>query len=464
MNRRKFLEKASIGIVAASVLGRKGFANSAPNDRIQLGCIGVGGMGRGNMNNFLSLPDVDVVALCDVYKPHLEESATAVLEKSGKQPDLYGDFRDLLEREDIDAVMVGTPDHWHCLITALACKSKKDVYVEKPLAHNVKEGRMALKAARENERIVQLGTQVHATENYRKAAELVQSGVLGAITQVRVWLASDSAPGGIGNPPDESVPEGFDYNTWLGPAKKEPYNPNRSHFNWRYFWEYGGGKLGDFGCHTLDIVLWGINPGPPKRVSSIGGRYLLDDNADTPDTQDVVWEFDAPPGQSNPFQVVWSHTECNKHGLEGRGMGIKFCGVEGSLVVNYDTFQHYDRNGELVKENKAEDGGVGAAGVNHKREFIDCIRSRQLTSCDIEYAHRLTTLPLIGNVANRVGRVLEWDAEKELFVGDAEANRLLTREYRKGWDPVSLGIVAKSTPKPQRPAYNAWGMPMRRGW
>ncbi|NUN95445.1 MAG: Gfo/Idh/MocA family oxidoreductase [Candidatus Omnitrophica bacterium] len=464
MNRREFIRSTAAGALAAAYSHRVA-ANSSPNNRIQLGAIGLGGMGRGDLSDFLAHDDVEVAALCDVDRAHLEQASAMVKEKRNRQPDLHHDFRELLSREDIDAVLIATPDHWHGPITILACQNGKDVYVEKPLTHNVREGRLAVEAALANGRITQLGTQVHATPNYHKAVEVVQSGALGAITQVRVWNSSNSAPAGIGKPADGPAPEGLDYDAWLGPAPTRPYNPNRSHFSWRYFWDYGGGKLSDFGCHIIDPVIWAINPGAPLAVSSHGGRYLIDDNAETPDTQNVVWEFAPPPGQSNPFLLIWSHTEANSHGLEGRGQGIKFCGSEGTLIMDYGSFQHYDRGGTLVQEHKGEEGALGAAGVAHKREFLDGIRARKRTSCDIEYAHRVTTLPLIGNIANRVGERLAWDAERERFVGSLRANRLLGREYRDKWSLAALGVKelmgkeSSSTPHPghQRRRYSSWG-------
>jgi predicted dehydrogenase len=440
MNRRDFMQAAMAGMAGMATMSRIRRACASPNDRIQLGCIGLGGMGRSDLKDFLGQPDVDVVALCDVDRSHLDQAAAMVKEQAGKQPDCYRHFHDLLSRKDIDAVLIATPDHWHGALTMLACQAGKDVYVEKPLVHNVREGRLAVETAKKHGRITQLGTQVHATDNYHKVAEIVQSGVLGPITQVRVWIAGNAAPEGIGRPEDGPVPEELDYDLWLGPAPMRPYNPVRVHFSWRYFWDTGCGSLGDFGCHIIDLMTWGMNPGPPLRVTSMGGRYLLDDIAETPDTQDVVWEFAPPKGQSNPFQLVWSHTSCNSHSIEGRSPGIKFCGTEGTLVAGYTSLQHFDRKGELIQEFNDVENSVGLAGGKHKREFLDSIRSRTQCSCDIEYAHRLTTLPLIGNIANRVGRRLEWDGEREQFKHDTEANQLLTRRYRKGYDLASLGI------------------------
>jgi predicted dehydrogenase len=438
MKRREFIYTAAAGIVA--VTSHKSFGNISPNDKIQIGCIGVGGMGQGNMSDFLSHPDASVVAVCDVDEANLNTAAATVKEKAGKEPDKYRDFRKLLERSDIDAVMIGTPDHWHAMIAALACQAGKDVYVEKPLCHNIREGRLAVEAAKKHKRVTQLGTQVHQTQNYHKLVEVVKSGKLGAISKVRVWIAANDAPEGIGNPPDAPVPEGVDYDLWLGPAPVRPFNTNRFHFEWRYFWDYGGGTLGDMGCHIIDPVYWSLGLDHPTKISSIGGRYVLKDNAETFDTQEAVWEYDPPAGHSNKLQLVWSLTAANDYGLENRGLGIMFCGSEGTLIANYGKCELYNQKGELVEQIKPEGDDLGKAGKNHKREFLDCIKSRERCSCDIEYGHKVTTVPLTGNIAARVGRTLEWDAEKELFKNDEEANKLLTREYREPCSPKSLGI------------------------
>lgn len=443
MRRREFIHTSMAGLVGASVFASIARAGIGANDRIQVGCIGLGGMGQGDMGDFLAHPDMDVVALCDLDQSHLDQARKTVKDSRGLDPETFHDFRDLLEKKNIDAVCVATPDHWHGIIAALACNAGKDVYVEKPLVNRLAEGRLALDAAVKHSRITQMGTQVHQTDNYHQAAEVVRSGVLGTISQVRVWITGNDAPKGIGAPADEPVPEGLDYDFWLGPTPQRPYNKNRSHFYWRYFWDYGGGQLGDFGCHYIDLVYMAMNPGTPTSVSSVGGRYLLEDNAETPDTQTVVWEYGPPPGQKTPFQLVWTHCQGNAHGQDGKRAGVKFLGSEGTLIADYNSFQLFDRDGKLVKENQAPGDSVGKAGVAHKREFLDCIRSRSKCSCDIEYAYRLTTIPLIGNVSQRIGRRLTWDGASEQFTGDPAANRLLTREYRKGWDLAALGLTGK---------------------
>lgn len=440
MKRREVLQIGASAAALHLLRPLRSWSAISPNEKILVACIGIGGMGRSNLRDFLAHDDCEVVALCDVDRNHLTETQAEVKEKTGKSPDVYADFREVLARTDIDAVMIGTPDHWHCPIAALACQAGKDVYVEKPLGHNIHEARLAVDAARRGGRITQMGTQVHQTETYRRAVELVKTGKLGEVSKVRIWIANNNAPEGLGNPADADPPEHLDYNFWLGSAPDRPYNEKRSHFNWRYFWDYGGGWLGDMGCHILDPVFWALDLDAPTRVSSVGGRYVTRDLAEVPDTQEALWEFPAQPGRDHPLQLVWSLTTGNGRGLEGSGKGILICGTEGTLNVDYGFFKHFDKGGELVEEFRPEDDGLGAAGKSHKREFLDGMRTRTRCSCDIEYGHKLTTVLHLGNIAHRTGRVLHWDAEREEFAGDPDASRLVGREHRQGWSPEELGL------------------------
>ena len=238
-----------------------------------LGFIGVGGMGTGLINTFKEFPEVEIAAVCDVYEPHLRRAQSA----AGGTPETYGDFRRVLDRKDIDAVVIATPDHWHGIPTILACQAGKDVYCEKPLAHRIQEGRAMVQAAEKYKRVTQMGNLIHAGENYHRVVEIVRSGVLGKISQTRVWMAADRS--GLGRPADGSPPAGCDYDFWLGPAPARPFNPNRFTFNWRYFWDYGGGILTDFCCHIVDLVHWAMDVDAPRTISAVGGRYALDDNA-----------------------------------------------------------------------------------------------------------------------------------------------------------------------------------------
>src|SRR5687767_8833825 len=266
LSRRDLLEQAGKWAAAGAVLGSgltaraeetKSASTVPASERIRVGFIGTGGRAQGYIREFIAEPDVEVVALADVYDKHAEEARAIVAEK-GHKPQVYRDFRKLLDHKDIDAVAVGTPDHWHAIPTILACQAGMDVYVEKPLGHTIAEGRAMVNAARKNKRITQMGTQVHAGENYRRVVEVVQSGILGDIHKTRIWIAKNDAPNGIGKPEDGPPPVDCDYDMWLGPAPKRPFNPLRWSFNWRYFWDYGGGTMQDMSCHTLDLVYWAL--------------------------------------------------------------------------------------------------------------------------------------------------------------------------------------------------------------
>ena len=260
-------------------------------------------------------------------------------------PAVFSDFRRVLDRKDIDAVVIATPDHWHGITTILACQAGKDVYCEKPLAHRIQEGRAMVQAVEKYKRITQMGNLIHAGENYHRVVEIVRSGVLGKISKTRVWMAADRS--GLGRPADSAPPAGCDYDFWLGPAPKRPFNPNRFTFNWRYFWDYGGGILTDFCCHIVDLVHWAMEVDAPRTISATGGRYALADNAEVPDTLEVTYEYEKA-GQK--FLMVWSQTDANAHGLENQGLGIMFQGTEATLVADYGSYQIIPEKGQKIDE------------------------------------------------------------------------------------------------------------------
>ncbi len=340
VTRRDFLA-ASSALAAGGLIARadepKAQASNSANDKIVLGFIGVGGMGSGLLNIFKGMPDVAVAAVCDVYEPNRLKAK----ESAGGKPDDYPDFRRVLDRKDIDAVVVATPDHWHAIPTILACQAGKDVYCEKPLAYRIGESRRMADAAKKHQRVTQMGNLIHATENYHRVVEIVQSGVLGKIAKTRVWMAAERS--GLDHPSDTNPPAGLDYNFWLGPAPDRPFNPNRFLFNWRYFWDYGGGILTDFCCHIVDPVHWAMGVSYPETITASGGRYALDDNAETPDSLEVVYEYKTPEGQ--PYLMVWSQTDFSSHGLEDKGLGIMFQGTRATMVANYNEFKIYRREG-----------------------------------------------------------------------------------------------------------------------
>jgi predicted dehydrogenase len=377
-------------------------------------------MGTGLINTFKSFPQVEIAAVCDVYEPHLRRAQSA----AGGTAESCHDFRQLLDRKDVDAVVIATPDHWHGITTILACQAGKDVYCEKPLAHRIQEGRAMVSAAEKYKRVTQMGNLIHAGENYHRVVEIVRSGVLGKISKVRVWLAADR--GGMGRPADGPAPAGCDYDFWLGPAPERAFNRNRFTFNWRYFWDYGGGILTDFCCHIVDLVHWAMDVEAPVTVAASGGRYALADNCEVPDTLDVTYEYQKG---DQKFLMVWSHTDANNHGIENQGLGIMFQGTDATLVANYSDYRILPERGKKIDLPKPS----LPRSVGHHREWLDAIKSRKPCSCHFAYGHRLTTVGNLGNISLWSGEKLKWDAASERIVNHPEANQYLTKEYRKPW-------------------------------
>jgi len=422
--RRDVLAHSALGAAAAGLAGGaradEGGASGSANEAITLGFIGVGGMGTGLLNIFQRFPDVRVAAVCDVYEPH----ALRAREAAGGKPEVYGDFRKVLDRKDIDAVVVATPDHWHAIPTILACQAGKDVYCEKPLSHRVAEGRAMVTAASKAKRVTQMGNLIHAGENYHRVAEIVQSGVLGKISKTRVWMAANRES--FGSPADTAPPPGCDYDFWLGPAPERPFNPNRFTFNWRWFWDYGGGILNDFCCHIVDLVHWAMEVDAPRTIAASGGLYVPHSNAETPDTLEVVYEYEKG---DDKFLMVWSQTDSNGHGLEDMRQGIMFQGTNGTLVANYNTYKIIPEAGKTIEEPPK----VLPRSVGHHREWLNAIKSREQCSCNFEYGHRLTSVGELGNISLWTDKKLVWDAEAERITNDDDANQYLTKEYRKPW-------------------------------
>ncbi len=402
---------------------------AAPSERIALGFIGLGGMGQGTLRGMMAQPDVEVRAVCDVYRAHLEQAVSLT---NGKAQG-YTDFRKLLERNDLQGVVVSTPDHWHALATIHACNAKKHVYVEKPLSHSVVEGRAMVEAARRNNCVTQMGIQIHAGENYHRVVDIVRSGVLGKIHKVRVWVSKPYT--NLGKPPDGEPPAGLDWDLWTGPAPLKPFNKNRFIFNWRWFWEYGGGLLADMGCHVIDLVHWALNVEAPLTVTATGGKWVLDDNTTVPDTMEVLYEYPPPAGAGGKgergFLMTWSHSMASSRGPEKKGLGILFHGTQGYLVADYGSFELFDEQGKPMPPPKIDQPIPRSPG--HHREWLDAIKTGRRCSADIEYGHRLTTVCHLGNIALLTGRKLYWDAQAERFPDDADANQRLRREYRQPW-------------------------------
>ncbi len=409
----------------SQALGKPEPARVSANEKIVLGFIGTGGMGTGLIETFNKFPQVSIAAVCDVHEPHLRRAQL----KAGGTPEAFGDFRKVLDRKDIDAVVIATPDHWHGILAILACQAGKDVYCEKPLAHRIQEGRAMVDAADKYKRITQMGNLIHAGENYHRVVEIVRSGVLGKISKTRVWMAADRS--GMGRPKDGPPPPGCDYNLWLGPAPDRPFNPNRFTFNWRYFWDYGGGILTDFCCHIVDLVHWAMDVEAPRTISAVGGRYALDDNAEVPDTLEVTYEYEKG---DQKFLMVWSQTDASSHGIENKGLGIMFQGTEATLVADYGHYKIIPEKGRKIDEPPR----TLPRSVGHHREWLDAIASRKPCSCQFAYGHRLASVGNLGNISLWTGEKLKWDPVAERVLNHPEANQFLTKDYRKPWTLPSV--------------------------
>lgn len=436
-SRRDFLKTATAGAAGAALsAGLPGALYGRPIGRateepIRVGIIGVGRVGRGHLRLLREHPQAQVVALCDVYQPNLDFAA-----ERAPEADTYTDFRRVIDRQDVDAVFVATPDHWHALPTIRACEAGKDVYVEKPASHTVREGRRMVEAARQHKRVVQVGTQQRSAPHFQQVVEIVREGRLGPISFVRSWNYENQYPDGIGDPPDSAPPPGLDWDMWLGPAPKVPFNPNRfgvylnedlSYKDWayfRWFWDYAGGQMTDWGVHLLDIVRWAMDVEAPDVVSAVGGKFYLQDNSTTPDTMTATYRYPS-------FVCHYEYRMCSGPALHEPGYGISFHGTEGTLFVNRGGFMLTPNQDSDLEAMEVE--REGDSHLRHVQNFFDCIRTRERPISDIEVGHRSSSMAILGNVALRTGRRLQWEAESERIMDDAEASALLSKEYRDPW-------------------------------
>ena len=395
--------------------------------------MGVRGRGGSVLSTFAGLSDVEVRYVCDIDDAALAAGLNRVEQKTGRKPDGIKDFRRAIDDKSIDAFVIGTPDHWHALPTIYACQAGKDVYVEKPDGHNILEGRTMVAAAKKYGRIVQLGTQSRSGQHFLSVIDYLKTGALGKVRFAKAW--ESARQGSIGRPPDSDPPKGVDYEMWLGPAPLRPFNRARFHGNWRWFFDYGTGDLGNDGVHRLDYARWALGaalsaegqtlPDLPRAVSAHGGKYYFDDAQEWPDTMMVTYDYE--PGCLLTYEMrVW-----NAYPFEGESEGAAIHGDGGYVTIGNSRWRAFDAKGKLIKE---EPGGYNN-DIPHARNFLDCLRSRQKPSADLEtVGHPSSLLCHIGNAAWRAGRTLRFDPTTYTFKNDAEANQYLTRaEYRKPW-------------------------------
>jgi predicted dehydrogenase len=418
------------------------------NDRVRVGLIGHGLIGRRHLLDFKAQPDVEIAGVCELSQARLEEAAAA----AGNAPARFKDFRKLLDRPDVDAVVVSTPDHWHALMTILACAAGKDVYVEKPLTHVVREGEWMLQAAQAGRRVVQVGTQQRSGRHYRRCLELVRGGHVGDVRGVRMASYRNVLPGfsqAIGDPLSAA-----DWDMWLGPAPFVPYDPRRCLYHFRWFWDYSGGQTTNLLAHHVDIVQW-ILDAAPRRVAAMGGRYSLQGIGETPDVSEAIFDY---PG----FVASWSCREVAASGDDG----LAFFGTRGMLSLSRAGFEVVPER-EIPPEDQIpsfsgprrrpaepalrttalkEEGydQVRDQFAPHVRNFVDCVKSRADPVSDLASSQRANVSCHLANIAMRLGRTLQWDEARQDVVGDAEASRLLTKEYRSPWDRELRGALPRA--------------------
>lgn len=435
-SRRKFLSTSSKLIAAAGIAPFAGaplVSNAAPAkksaaDEVVVALIGCRSMGFGNLENALKQPGVVCGALCDVDKEVLDKRTADVTRIQGKAPLQYTDYRKLMENKDIDAVIIGTPDHWHCLPFIAACQAGKDVYVEKPLANSIAECDLMVKATRKYNRVVQVGQQQRSGEHWKKAVDYINTGNIGLLRKVNIWANFNYGKGPIAVP-NEPAPAYTNYEMWLGPTPQKPFNKSRYHGSWRMFWDYGGGLMTDWGVHLIDIALWakGVTD-LPLAVSAMGGNYAYPENAhETFDTMSVAY-------QMKDYTINWEHTAGTQNGPYNRGYGLAFVGNNATLVIDRDGWEVFPEveNGQFKVPAIPKQGGAGSHEP-HMKNFIECIKTRKDPACTVENGRLVAVYAHMANIALRTNSRLVWNNATSNFGSNAAANALITPNYRKPW-------------------------------
>jgi len=430
VTRRDFLAASAVtgmAYAAPAVLGAE------KNKKYKTALIGTGWWGMDILHVAIEAGRSNVVAMCDVDRNQLDPAVANVEKLTGAAPKKYADYRELLEREKPEIVIVATPDHWHPLVSIAALNAGAHVYVEKPISHTIHEGTAMVKAARENDRVVQVGTHRRVSPHNMAAMKFLKEGKLGKIGMVRAFVHYG---GGAGKPtPDSDPPEGLDWDFWCGPAPLRPFNKRIHPRGFRRFLDYANGTLGDWGIHWTDQILWWTEEEYPKTVSSTGGRHIVEDNTDAPDTQVVIFEFDS-------FTATWEHRTYAANHAEKHNIGCYFYGTQGTLHLGWlDGWTFYSRG----KDEPVAHEDPQLHMPDHQNipelwaDFLECIATGERPVCDIEIGHRSTTMSLLGMLSLKLGRSVRWDGEKQVIIGDPEAGKLLRRDYRTPWRYPTIG-------------------------
>lgn len=434
-SRRKFLKNSAVtasAIGAATIIPSKVWASEfAPGDKINVALIGCRNMGFGILENHLDTKMVNCVALCDVDENVLREKSDIVRKNYNQTPKLLRDYRKVLEDKDVDAVIIGTPDHWHCLIMVEACQAGKDVYVEKPMANTIGECNIMVRAAQKYNRVVQVGQQQRDNRIFKDVMGLIKAGEIGTLRKVNIWANFNYGLGTV-PVPDSPVPSGVDYDFWLGPAPKRSFNIARFHGTWRHYWDYGGGLMSDWGVHLLDMGMWaGGWAEAPKTVITYAGNLSKQKMArETFDTMNVIFP-------KEHYVVNWDMTAGVEKGPFGLSYGLQFIGEKGTIVSDRHMYHLYPEWDDQKNAPKAEEISFDKGHESHREHvnnFLECIKSREKTSCPPEVGRAAALHAHIPNIAARIGvPILEWDDKNNRFTNSREANELITPEYRKPW-------------------------------
>jgi len=437
-SRRKFLQNSAVvlgGGLLASSFDNKAFAifknKIAPSDQLNIGAIGVNGMGWADTTSALKIPGVNLVAICDIDKNVISKRLNDLSKMNIDISKIktYGDYRQLLDNKDVDAVIIGTPDHWHAMIMMEACAVGKDVYCEKPVGNSIGECRAMIQAQQKYNKAVQVGQWQRSQQHFKDAVDYVKTGVLGNIRTVKVWCYEGwMKPGPV--VPDTAPPAGVDYKTWLGPAPTRPFNSSRFHFNFRWFWDYAGGLMTDWGVHLLDYGLMGMNSPIPKSISALGGRFAYPDlYEETPDTLTTLYEFDN-------FNMVWDSAMGIDNGPYNRDHGIAYIGNNGTLILNRGGWEVIEEKQSKNKVSKPFAPSVDNGLDKHWENFVSVVKSRKFEDlhCPVQAAANVATVAQMGNIAFRSGKKLVWDAAKEKFTDESVNKEYFMKEYHNGYN------------------------------
>ena len=436
LDRRTFLSQAAAGTAAAAALATAPTAKAnAQSDRLTIGLIGPGGMGSSHLENLVRRKDIRFAYVCDVDANRLAAAAKRV-DTSGLGPvKPVKDMRTIFDDKSVDAVWIATPDHWHCPASLLAVEAGKHVYVEKPMSHNIREGRLLVEAARKHNRVVQVGTQSRSTDYVARAVEIIKSGEIGDVLVAKAWNSQQR--GNIGRVKPSSPPDYLDYDLWLGPAPQRPYQANMVPGRWRWFYDFGVGDIGNDGVHDIDVARWGLGvTTQPSTVAALGSKFYFDDDQEFPDTQYCVFEWPGDGQVGQKRQLIFEQRIWSPYSQEGYDNGAAFYGTKGMILLGHTSgFQ------VIGPRNKPGEKGSGSVDLpGHHQNFIDCIKNGGRTNADALEGHLSASLCHLANIACRLNRTLKFDPQKEEFLGDDDANKLVRRDYRDGHWAVPKGV------------------------